>query len=96
MACIWLNWSNVGWSNYLPALIVTMSTITQNFKNEYVVKVGSIFHEGGFLVYFLIQQLPFSIFRQITLVIATTIGLCLIIYRNYKEKKSLVEEVNQE
>ena len=77
--------------NYLPALIVTMSTITQNFKNEYVVKVGSIFHEGGFLVYFIIQQLPFSIFRQICLVIATTIGLCLIIYKNYKEKKCLVE-----
>ena len=65
--------------NYLPPLIVTMSTITQNFKNEFVVKIGALFHESGFLVYYLIYHLPLSIFRQIVLVIATLIGLILLI-----------------
>ena len=76
------------WDNYLPPAIVTMSTITQNNKNEYVVKVGSTLHESGFLVYYLVYRLPFSIFRQVVLIIAALIGMGILIYKNVKKNKA--------
>ena len=82
--------------NYLPPLIVTMSTITQNFKNEFVVKIGALLHESGFLIYYLIKNsvnhdLPLSIFRQVCLVVATLIGLVIIII-HYKNRTNRSEE----
>ena len=84
--------------NYLPPLIVTMSTITQNFKNEFVVKIGALLHESGFLVYYLIKNavnndLPLSIFRQICLVVATLIGLLILII-HYRKKDYVDDLVN--
>ncbi len=80
------------YDNYLPPLIVTMSTITQNFKNEFVVKIGALLHESGFLVYYLIYRLPFSIFRQAILVIATLIGLIILIVRYIKDRKNRIDK----
>jgi hypothetical protein len=83
---IYLGFSNTfsKWDNYLPPLIVTMSTITQNNKKEIVVKIGALLHEGGFLVYYLVYHLPLSILRQIILVVACFIGLILIIVQMIK------------
>lgn len=72
--------------NYLPPLLVTMSTFTQNSKNEYVVKMGAALHETGFLIYYSIYKLPLSIFRQIILVFATFIGIILLKIKNRIEK----------
>ena len=71
--------------NYLPPVIVTMSTFTQNSKNEYIVKIGVTLHETGFLIYYLIYKLPISIFRQIVLVVASLIGI-IIFYKKTKQK----------
>lgn len=71
--------------NYLPPFIVTISTITQNFKNEFVVKIGALFHESGFLIYYSIYHLPLSIFRQAVLVLATLIGLIILIIHYFKQ-----------
>lgn len=84
---IYLGFSNEfsKWDNYLPPLIVTMSTITQNNKKEIVVKIGALLHEGGFLAYYLVYHLPLSILRQFILVIACFIGLVLIIVQMMKK-----------
>lgn len=87
--------------NYLPPIIVTMSTMTQNFKNEFIVKIGALLHESGFLLYYLIMnakthELPLSIFRQVILVIATIIGLIILIVLYIKKYKSQKEDINTE
>jgi len=97
---IYLGFSNTfsKWDNYLPPLLVTMSTITQNNKKEIVVKIGSLFHEGGFLAYYFVYHLPLSILRQIILVIACFIGLVIIIVQMMKRstkdatKDAIIEE----
>ena len=71
--------------NYLPPVIVTMSTFTQNSKNEYIVKIGVTLHETGFLIYYLIYKLPISIFRQVVLVVSSLIGI-IIFYKKTKQK----------
>lgn len=71
--------------NYLPPLIVTMSSFTQNSKNEYIVKIGATLHESGFLIYYIIYQLPFSILRQLILVVSAIIGI-IILYKKNKTK----------
>lgn len=85
------------WKDYIPLLVVTMSTFTQNSKNEIVVKVGATLHEGGFLVFYIINRLPFSAMRQVILVIACLIGLTLVIIKIIKNRKceelNVVEEV---
>lgn len=83
------------WDNYLPPAIVTMSTITQNSKNEFVVKIGALFHEGGFLLYYSIYHLPFSMLRQGILVIACLIGIVILVIKTIKykkEKEIIIEE----
>lgn len=77
--------------NYLPPLIVTMSSFTQNSKNEYVVKCGGIVHEGGFLAYYAIYKLPLSIFREIVLVLFGFVGLFFLIYNRRKIKNKNLE-----
>ena len=97
---IYLGFSNTfsKWDNYLPPVIVTMSTITQNNKKEIVVKIGALLHEGGFLAYYLVYHLPLSILRQIILVVACFIGLVLIIVQMIKRstkdqvKDAIIEE----
>ena len=97
---IYLGFSNTfsKWDNYLPPLLVTMSTITQNNKKEIVVKIGSLLHEGGFLGYYFVYHLPLSILRQIILVIACLIGLVIIIVQMIKRstkdgvKDALIDE----
>jgi hypothetical protein len=97
---IYLGFSNTfsKWDNYLPPVIVTMSTITQNNKKEIVVKIGALLHEGGFLVYYLVYHLPLSILRQIILVVACFIGLVFIIVQMIKRstkdvvKDAIIEE----
>lgn len=84
------------WDNYLPPAIVTMSTITQNNKNDYVVKVGSIAHETGFLIYYLVYALPLSIIRQGILIITALIGLGILIYRSINKKKENNDNINIE
>ena len=84
------------WDNYLPPAIVTMSTFTQNNKNEYVVKIGSAAHETGFLIYYIIYMLPVSILREAILIIAALIGLALIIIKNIKKKKEIDLEKNHD
>ena len=83
------------WDNYLPPAIVTMSTITQNNKKEIVVKIGALLHESGFLVYYLVNRVPFSSLRQVILVIACLIGIILLIKNRMKkeEEKIVVEEL---
>lgn len=99
---IYLGFSNTfsKWDNYLPPLIVTMSTITQNNKKEIVVKIGALLHEGGFLAYYLVYHLPLSILRQIILVVACFIGLVLIIVqmikRSTKDAKDAIIEEKEE
>ena len=83
------------WDNYLPPAIVTMSTFTQNNKNEYVVKIGSAAHETGFLIYYIIYMLPVSILREAILIIAALVGLALIIINNVKKKKEIELEVEE-
>ncbi len=83
------------WDNYLPPAIVTMSTITQNSKNEYVVKGGSTLHETGFLIYYLVYRLPLSVLRQGILVIAALIGIGILVYKSVKNKKN-IENINIE
>lgn len=80
------------WDNYLPPAIVTMSTITQNNKKELVVKIGALLHEAGFLVYYLIYNLPFSILRQAILVVACLIGLIILIIGFVRNKQIDVEK----
>ena len=82
------------WDNYLPPAIVTMSTITQNSKNEFVVKIGALFHEGGFLLYYSIYHLPFSMLRQGILVIACLIGIVILVIKTikYNKEKEIIEE----
>ena len=77
------------WDNYLPPAIVTMSTVTQNNKNDYVVKVGATLHETGFLLYYLVYQLPLSIFRQGVLIIAALVGIGILIYKDIKKRKEI-------
>ena len=84
------------WDNYLPPAIVTMSTFTQNNKNEYVVKIGSAAHETGFLIYYIIYMLPVSILREAILIIAALVGLALIIIKNIKKKKEIDLEQNHD
>ena len=48
---------------YLPPFISTFSSFTQNSKKYYIVKLGATIHETGFLIYYIIYQLPFSILR---------------------------------
>ena len=84
------------WDNYLPPAIVTMSTFTQNNKNEYVVKIGSAAHETGFLIYYIIYMLPVSILREAILIIAALVGLALIIVKNIKKKKEIDLEENHD
>lgn len=84
------------WDNYLPPAIVTMSTFTQNNKNEYVVKIGSAAHETGFLIYYIIYMLPVSILREAILIIAALVGLALIIIKNIKKKKEINLEENHD
>ncbi len=84
------------WDNYLPPAIVTMSTFTQNNKNEYVVKIGSAAHETGFLIYYIIYMLPVSILREAILIIAALVGLALIIIKNIKKKKEINLENNHD
>lgn len=74
------------WDNYLPPLIVTMSTITQNNKKELVVKIGALLHESGFLVYYMVYRLPFSILRQGILVFACLVGITILIVNMIKSK----------
>lgn len=83
------------WDNYLPPAIVTMSTITQNNKNEFVVKGGSAIHETGFFIYYLAYRLPLSILRQGILIIATLVGIGILIYKRVKNKKN-IENINME
>lgn len=87
---LYLAYSNTfgQWDNYLPPAIVTMSTITQNNKREVVVKIGALFHESGFLVYYLVYRLPFSVLRQGILVFACLIGLTFLIINMVKSKKN--------
>ena len=97
---IYLGFSNTfsKWDNYLPPLLVTMSTITQNNKKEIVVKIGALLHEGGFFAYYFVYHLPLSILRQIILVIACFIGLVIIIVQMIKRsnkdaiKDAIIEE----
>ena len=63
---------------YLPPLISTFSTFTQNSKKYYIVKIGATIHETGFLIYYFIYQLPFSILRQAILVLSALISLVVI------------------
>jgi hypothetical protein len=96
---IYLGFSNTfsKWDNYLPPLIVTMSTITQNNKKEIVVKLGALLHEGGFLAYYLVYHLQLSILRQIILVVACFIGLVFIIVQMIKRStKDVVKDASIE
>lgn len=79
------------WDNYLPPAIVTMSTITQNSKNEFVVKIGATLHETGFLIYYLIYNLPFSVMRQAILIVACLIGFGILIYHTIQMKNNQKE-----
>ncbi len=56
-----------GWNqpiNFLPTVMVTFLTVIQNSPNKYVVKLGVLIHESGYLCYFIYFSLPFSILRQ--------------------------------
>jgi hypothetical protein len=77
------------WQHYLPACLVIMSTFTQNSKNEYIVKIGATLHETGFLVWNIVEKLPFAIFREVILVTACFIGIILLIIKDVKNKKEL-------
>lgn len=77
------------WTNYVPAAVVTLSTFTQNSKNELIVKGGATIHETGFLIFYLnIPNMPISVMRQILLVVAGLIGLTLVIIRLIKNNKN--------
>ena len=80
---------------YLPPLISTFSTFTQNSKKYYIVKIGATIHETGFLIYYIIYQLPFSILRQAILVISALVSLVVIGIRFFRNKKvNYVESTN--
>ena len=81
------------WDNYLPPAIVTMSSFTQNNKNEYVVKVGATLHETGFLIYYLVYSLPVSILRQFILIVAAVIGIIILTAKKMNNKKTKDEEI---
>jgi hypothetical protein len=74
------------WQHYLPACLVIMSTFTQNSKNEYIVKIGATLHETGFLVWNIVEKLPFAIFREVILIIACIIGFVLLIVKDSKKR----------
>ena len=71
----------------LPPLISTFSTFTQNSKKYYIVKIGATIHETGFLIYYIIYQLPFSILRQAILVISALVSLVVIFIKYVKNRK---------
>ena len=80
---------------YLPPLISTFSTFTQNSKKYYIVKIGATIHETGFLIYYFIYQLPFSILRQAILVLSALISLVVIGIRCFRNKKvNYVKSIN--
>ena len=79
---------------YLPPLISTFSTFTQNSKKYYIVKIGATIHEAGFLIYYIIYQLPFSILRQAILVISALVSLVIIVIKYIKNRKMNVESIN--
>ena len=78
---------------YLPPFISTFSSFTQNSKKYYIVKLGATIHETGFLIYYIIYQLPFSILRQAILVISALVSLVIIGVNYYKHKKIDIQEV---
>ena len=78
------------WDNYLPPLMVTMSTFTQNHKKEIVIKCGATIHETGFLIYYLVYNLPLSIIRQLILVLFAIGGIVLLFVNKKNKKKEIV------
>jgi len=81
------------WDNYLLPGLVIATTFTQNCRNEYVVKIGSTLYEAGALVYYIIYQLPFSIFREVCLVIACLVGIVLLAIKQHKEKSEVKKDI---
>ena len=92
---MWLTSSFDVFDYYLPPFISTFSSFTQNSKKFYIVKLGATIHETGFLIYYIIYQLPFSILRQAILVVSALVSLIIIGVRYFKNKKvSYVETLN--
>ena len=75
------------WDNYLPPILWSIATITSNNKNYYVLKLGMLVHEIGFLVYYAIYGLPFSVMRQAILAASIIVSLIVMIIRKISQKK---------
>lgn len=83
------------WGNYLPPVLVTLYTFAANHKNYYVLKAGAFLLETGFLVFFLLNGLPFSVLRQAVLVLSVLVSVCRMAAKDIKQKREVTHAVNR-
>ena len=75
------------WDNYLPPILWTIATVTSNHKNYYVLKLGMLVHEIGFLVYYAIYALPFSVMRQAILAASIIVSIIVMLISKFKKSR---------
>ena len=78
------------WDNYLPPILWSIATITSNSINYYILKLGILVHEIGFLTYYAIYALPFSVIRQAILALSIIVSLIVMIIKAIKQKQKTV------
>jgi len=74
---------------FLPFVIYAIGTYSVNLKNYLLLKVGMFFNEGGYLIYYIIYHLPFSILRQVVLTSSVLISIIVYLIKLYKSKKEV-------
>lgn len=74
-------------TSYFTPVTATILTFLQNNKNYYIVKLGNLIQESGALALFIICGLPFSIFRQIILVLSIIISVIIMLFKQNKLNK---------
>jgi len=74
---------------FLPFFIYAVGTYSINLKSYLALKIGMVINEGGYLIYYTIYRLPFSILRQIILTSSVLISVIVYLIKIYKSKKEV-------
>jgi len=74
---------------FLPTVLATTFTFTQNAKNYMIARIGMLVNEIGFLAYFFVNNLPLSWIRELILLVLILIGI-------FKEAKNKTLEKKNE
>ena len=83
------------WVNYIAPLSITVLSISYNFKSYYITKIGSFVMEFGMLIIYLVYMLPFSIIRQIILVLSVIISTIIMLIKDIKKKRNKDKELEE-